>query len=111
MKFKPTLAPIQVGIFPLVNKEGLPEKARAIHNLLKKNFSTVYDSSGSIGRRYRRLDEIGVPTCVTIDHQTMEDDTVTIRYRDSMNQKRECSSDIEDILTKIMSGHTSENLI
>lgn len=100
LKLKPYLAPIQVGIFPLVTKDGLAEKASQIFSSIRKNFDAVYDESGSIGRRYRRLDESGVPFGVTVDRQTMEDDTVTVRERDSMEQVRLKSSELSDYLMK-----------
>jgi len=86
--FPTSIAPIDIAIFPLVNKDGLPEKAREVYNLLKPYFTCFYDASDSIGRRYRRQDEIGTPYCITIDHQTLQDGTVTVRYRDSMQQER-----------------------
>jgi glycyl-tRNA synthetase len=86
--FSKSLAPVQVAIFPLVNKEGMPEKAKEVHAILKHQFKCFYDASGSIGRRYRRQDEIGTPYCLTIDGDTMKDDTVTVRERDSMKQSR-----------------------
>lgn len=82
------LAPIKVAVLPLVKKDGLPEKAREVLDLLKPNMMTQYDEKDAIGRRYRRQDAIGTPYCVTIDNQTMEDNTVTIRERDSMQQQR-----------------------
>ena len=88
MKLPPALAPVKAAILPLIRKDGLPEKAREIMDKLKFNFSCQYDEKDSIGKRYRRQDAIGTPYCVTIDHQTMEDNTVTIRERDSMEQKR-----------------------
>jgi glycyl-tRNA synthetase len=88
LRFHPKVAPIQVGVFPLVKKDGLAEKAREIEEELREDFTTFYDQSGAIGRRYRRQDEIGTPYCITIDYDTMEDDTVTLRYRDSMEQVR-----------------------
>ena len=88
MKLPPALAPVKAAILPLTRKGGLPEKAREIMNQLKFNVSCQYDEKDSIGKRYRRQDAIGTPYCVTIDHQTMEDNTVTIRERDSMEQKR-----------------------
>ena len=86
--FNERLSPIQVAVFPLVNKEGMPELAQRIYQILKPHFKVFYDESGSIGRRYRRQDEIGTPFCITVDGQTMKDDTVTIRERDSMKQSR-----------------------
>ncbi len=88
LRFHPTVAPITVGVFPLVKKDGLAERAMEIEKSLRENFSTFYDQGGAIGRRYRRQDEIGTPFCVTVDYQTMDDDTVTLRYRDSMEQIR-----------------------
>jgi len=82
------VAPIQVAVFPLVNREKMPSIAKKIYNDLKKEFLCFYDDSGSIGRRYRRADEIGIPFCITVDSQTQKDSTVTIRKRDSMIQKR-----------------------
>ncbi|HXG13081.1 MAG TPA: glycine--tRNA ligase [Gemmataceae bacterium] len=88
MRFHPRLAPIKAAIFPLVNKEGMPEKAQALYRQLKGEFNVFYDDKGAIGRRYRRQDEVGTPFCITIDGQTLQDDTVTIRERDTTNQKR-----------------------
>ena len=88
LRFHPTLAPIKVGIFPLVKKEGMPEIAVNIYNDLKKYFNCFYDEKGAVGRRYRRQDEAGTPFCITIDGQTLQDQTVTLRDRDSMDQIR-----------------------
>lgn len=88
LRFHPSLAPIKVAVFPLVKKEGMPEKAHAIHNEFRKYFPSFYDQKGAVGRRYRRQDEAGTPFCVTVDGQTNEDDTVTVRDRDSMEQTR-----------------------
>jgi glycyl-tRNA synthetase len=82
------LAPIKLAVMPLVKKDGLPELAENIVKDLKFDFNCQYDDKDSIGRRYRRQDAIGTPYCITIDHQTLEDNTVTIRYRDSMEQDR-----------------------
>jgi glycyl-tRNA synthetase len=82
------LAPIKVAVLPLVKKDGLPEKAREIMDLLKFDHATTYDEKDTIGKRYRRQDAIGTPFCITIDHQTLEDNTVTIRFRDTMTQDR-----------------------
>jgi glycyl-tRNA synthetase len=84
----PKLAPIQVGVFPLVKKDGLPEIAEALRADLRKRFRTTYDEGGSIGKRYSRLDEIGTPWGITVDGQTREDGTVTLRDRDAMTQDR-----------------------
>ncbi|MEI7677689.1 MAG: glycine--tRNA ligase [Bacteroidales bacterium] len=82
------LAPVKLAVLPLVKKDGLPDKARAIINDLKFDFNCQYDEKDSIGKRYRRQDAIGTPFCVTVDHQSLEDNTVTIRHRDSMTQER-----------------------
>ncbi|MEE9586059.1 MAG: His/Gly/Thr/Pro-type tRNA ligase C-terminal domain-containing protein, partial [Nitrososphaerales archaeon] len=107
LKLKRYLAPIQVGVFPLVNKDDLPSKAREVHNILKKEFQTFYDVSGSIGRRYRRLDEVGAPLGVTIDYDTVKDDTVTLRDRDRMQQIR---VKIPELLSKIRRFYQGEEL-
>ncbi|HUL43218.1 MAG TPA: glycine--tRNA ligase [Bacteroidota bacterium] len=88
MKFHPSLAPIKAAIFPLVNRDGMPELARKIEADLRPHLRVFYDDSGAVGRRYRRQDEIGTPFCVTVDSQTLEDQTVTVRERDSMVQER-----------------------
>ena len=88
LRFHPTLAPIKVAVFPLVKKEGMPDKARSIYNDLRGYFSCFYDEKSAVGRRYRRQDEAGTPYCVTVDGQTAEDNTVTLRDRDSMEQTR-----------------------
>ena len=88
LRLDPRLAPIKAAIFPLLRKGGQPEKAHAVREALLPYFATAYDQSGSIGRRYRRQDEVGTPFGLTIDHQTMEDDTVTLRDRDSTEQVR-----------------------
>lgn len=88
LKFPAALAPVKLAVLPLVKKDGLPEIAREIMNSLKFEFNCQYDEKDSIGKRYRRQDAIGTPFCVTIDHQTKEDNQVTIRYRDSMEQER-----------------------
>ncbi len=88
LRLDPRLAPVKVAIYPLLRKGGHPEKAQAVRETLARYFTTAYDQAGSIGRRYRRQDEIGTPFGVTIDHQTMEDDTVTLRDRDTTQQER-----------------------
>lgn len=98
LKLKPYLAPMLVGVLPLMTKQGLGEKAQKIYSNLKREFDIFYDESGSIGRRYRRLEEIGVPFAVTIDKITMEDDTVTVRYRDTMQQERIKVSELQQFL-------------
>lgn len=98
LRFHPKLAPIKVAVFPLMRKEGHPEKAREIENMLRPHFKVQYDESGNIGRRYRRQDEIGTPYCVTVDHDTFQDDSVTLRDRDSMEQTRIPISGLVDAL-------------
>jgi len=88
LRFHPRLAPIKAGIFPLVKRDGMPEKARQIERQLNPFFRVFYDEGGAVGRRYRRMDEVGTPFCITVDSQTMQDDTVTIRDRDTMAQER-----------------------
>jgi glycyl-tRNA synthetase len=88
LRFHPRLAPVTVAVLPLMKKDGMPEIAGEIRAGLREDFATGYDVSGAIGRRYRRQDEAGTPFCVTIDYQTKEDGTVTLRYRDSMKQER-----------------------
>jgi glycyl-tRNA synthetase len=98
LKFPPALAPVKLSVMPLVRKDGLPEKARAIVNDLKFHFNTHYDEKDSIGKRYRRQDAIGTPYCVTVDYDTLNDDTVTLRYRDTMEQKRVNISELQSII-------------
>jgi len=94
MKFHPRLAPIKAAIFPLVKKDGMPEIACEIYGELKRHLSIFYDDKGAVGRRYRRQDEIGTPYCITIDGQTAQDGTVTIRDRDSLKQERIKKADL-----------------
>jgi len=88
MKIPPMLAPVKLAIFPLTKKDGLPEKASEIMDKLKFDFNCQYEEKDTIGRRYRRQDAIGTPFCITVDHETLKDNTVTIRYRDTMQQER-----------------------
>ena len=94
------LAPTKVAVMPLVKKDGLPEKAREIIDSLKFDFNVAYDEKDSIGKRYRRQDAVGTPFCVTVDHQTLEDNTVTVRHRDSMQQERIAISDLYAMVEK-----------
>ena len=94
------LAPIKLAVFPLTKKDGLPEKARTIIDNLKFHFTCQYEEKDTIGKRYRRQDAIGTPYCVTVDHQTLEDDTVTLRFRDSMEQKRVKIDELLGIIEK-----------
>lgn len=96
LKLHPALAPIKAAILPLVKKDGLAEKGEAIAQSLKSSFRTVYDDGGAIGKRYTRQDLIGTPYCIAVDYQTMEDDTVTIRYRDTMEQERVSISELKE---------------
>ncbi|MGQ0639098.1 MAG: glycine--tRNA ligase [Nitrososphaerota archaeon] len=100
LSLKPYLAPIHVGILSLVKKDGLAEKAEEIFSKLRTKYDTFLDHSGAIGRRYRRLDEVGAPLAVTVDHQTLQDNTVTVRMRDSMSQERIKISDLDLYITK-----------
>jgi glycyl-tRNA synthetase len=94
----PALAPFKVAILPLIKKDGLPEKAREIVSELQYDFAVQYDEKDSIGKRYRRQDAIGTPYAITIDHQSLEDNTVTIRDRDTMKQERIQLSEIHPFL-------------
>ncbi len=98
LRLKPQIAPIKAAVFPLVNKDGMPEVATRIFNNLKRDFKVFYDKAGAVGRRYRRQDEAGTPYCITIDGQTLQDETVTIRERDSMEQFRIIKDKIYDYL-------------
>ena len=100
LKLPPALAPIKLAVMPLVKKDGLPEKAEEIMKLLRLDFRCQYDEKDSIGKRYRRQDAIGTPFCITVDHQTLEDNAVTIRYRDTMEQERVAIDQLYDILKK-----------
>ena len=102
MKFHPRLAPIKAAILPLVNKEGMPDKALALYRELKQDFVVQYDDGGAIGRRYRRQDEAGTPYCFTIDGDTLKDDTVTIRDRDSLQQRRIKMNAVAEELRKLL---------
>jgi len=98
LKLPPALAPVKLAVLPLTKKDGLPDKARKIMDEMKFDFNCQYEEKDSIGRRYRRQDAIGTPYCITIDHQTMEDDTVTIRHRDSMEQDRVTINSLRDTI-------------
>ena len=100
LKLPSILAPIKVAIFPLLKKDGLPEIAKKIVEDLQFDYNVLYDEKDAVGKRYRRQDAVGTPFCITVDHQTKEDNTVTIRYRDTMEQER---ISIEQISEKINS--------
>jgi glycyl-tRNA synthetase len=99
LRLHPKLAPVKAAVLPLVNKDGQPEKAREIYEQLRELMSAEYDTGGSIGKRYRRQDEVGTPWGVTVDHQTMDDDTVTLRDRDSLEQVRIPIAELAEELT------------
>ncbi len=98
LRFNPKLAPVTVAVFPLVNKDGMPELAQTIHKNLQRRFRTQYDKSGAVGRRYRRQDEIGTPFCVTVDGESLENNDVTVRDRDTMEQDRVSIDNLEKYL-------------
>ena len=98
MKFHPRIAPIKAAVFPLVKKDGMPEVARDIYRVMKQRFPAFYDEKGAVGRRYRRQDEAGTPYCVTVDGQTLTDNTVTLRDRDTLEQRR---VRIDDVVEEI----------
>ena len=103
LKLPAVLAPIKAAVLPLVKKDGLPEVARKIIDELKWDFNVDYDEKDAVGRRYRRQDAAGTPFCITVDHQTLEDHTVTIRHRDTMKQDRIKIDELRDIITKEVS--------
>ncbi|MCK4412245.1 MAG: glycine--tRNA ligase [Candidatus Eisenbacteria sp.] len=100
----PRIAPLKAAIFPLVKKEGMPEIARRIYEELMQRFDVVYDEGGSIGRRYARMDEVGTPFCLTVDGQTLTDQTVTIRYRDTLEQERCAIDRLRERLGELIAG-------
>jgi glycyl-tRNA synthetase len=102
LRFHPRIAPTTIGVFPLVKKDGLAEIAHKLSDELCSEFRTFYDESGAIGRRYRRQDEVGTPFCVTVDYQTKEDKTVTIRLRDSMEQVRVKMAEVTPAIRKFI---------
>lgn len=103
LNLPPALAPVKAAILPLVKKDGLPDKAREILSDLRIDFNCQYEEKDAIGKRYRRQDAIGTPYCITVDHQTLEDNTVTIRERDSMNQERVSVNDVHGIIAERVS--------
>jgi glycyl-tRNA synthetase len=100
LKFPAKLAPMKLAVLPLMKKDGLPEIARKIMDDCKASFRCFYEEKDTIGKRYRRMDAIGTPFCVTVDHQTKEDNTVTIRHRDTMQQERISIDKVKEIVLK-----------
>ena len=100
LKIPSVLAPYKAAVLPLVKKDGLPEIAQTILKDLQWDFNVIYDEKDAVGRRYRRQDAIGTPFCVTVDHQTLEDNTVTLRYRDSMEQIRVEKKELSKIINQ-----------
>jgi glycyl-tRNA synthetase len=100
LKLHPSIAPVKVAVLPLVRKDGQPELAREVYTALRGRMQAEYDEGGSIGRRYRRQDEIGTPYCVTIDHESLDDGTVTVRDRDSLAQDRVAIGELPDVLAQ-----------
>jgi len=104
LKFHPSIAPIKAGVFPLVKKDGMPDVATRIAADLRRHMPVFYDDGGSIGRRYRRQDEAGTPFGVTVDGQTLEDQTVTVRHRDTLQQDRVAADQLLAYLRERISG-------
>ena len=103
MRLHPRIAPVKAAVFPLVKKDGMPEIARDLYRGLKQHFNVFYDEKGAVGRRYRRQDEAGTPFGITVDGQTLQDNTVTIRDRDSLEQIRIKLDDcVEEIRQRVM---------
>ena len=102
MRFHPRLAPIKAAVFPLVNKDGMPEAATKLYRELKPHFNVFYDDKGAVGRRYRRQDEAGTPFCITVDGDTLKDGTVTIRDRDTLKQERVPLGDVRAVIEKAL---------
>lgn len=110
LKFHPSISPVKVSVFPLMKKDGLAEKAKEVLDILKKDFVCEYDEAGSIGKRYARADEIGVPTTITCDYQTLKDNSITIRDRDTTSQIRVAIKDLKSVLWKFLEGEKLEKL-
>src|SRR5207302_6542351 len=107
LRLPPRLAPIGVAVFPLVNKDGIPEHAERVYAQLHRRFTAFFDDSGSIGRRYARMDEIGTPFSVTVDHETLEGKGVTVRERDSQKQFRVSEGELADTIERLLSGEAT----
>ena len=106
LRLHPALAPFKAAIFPLTKKDGLPEKAREIMDALKFDFNCIYEEKDAIGKRYRRQDAIGTPFCITVDHDSLNDNTVTLRYRDTMEQERVPVSELRRIIDEKVNFRT-----
>ena len=104
MAFAPSVAPIKVGVFPLLRRDGMPERARAITDTLRREWNVFYDEKGSIGKRYRRMDEAGAPLCITIDRETLEGEGVTVRNRDTLEQVRIADDQVSAFVSDAMRG-------
>ena len=102
LRLAPRLAPVPVAVFPLVSKDGLAERARSVWRMVRRRWRAAYDDSGSIGKRYARMDEVGTPFCVTIDHDTLHDGMVTVRERDTTAQQRIPEASLTDSLAKML---------
>ena len=103
LKLPAILAPVKAAVLPLVKKDGLPEIAQEIIDELQWDYNVIYDEKDAVGRRYRRQDAAGTPFCITVDHQTIEDNTVTIRYRDTMEQERISIAEISEKMKETIS--------
>ena len=111
LRLPAVLAPVKAAVLPLIKKDGLPEKAREVLQMLTFDVNTQYDEKDSIGKRYRRQDAIGTPYCITIDHTTLEDNTVTLRERDAMTQERVSIDKLRDIiLDKVSLGQALKKI-
>lgn len=106
----PRIAPVKAAVFPLVNKDGMPELARKVFEGLQSDFNVFYDASGAVGRRYRRQDEAGTPFCITVDSQTLQDETVTIRDRDTMKQDRVSARGLKGVLKMRIGGNQERGM-
>jgi glycyl-tRNA synthetase len=105
LRFHPRLAPIKAAVLPLVkNKPELVAKAEAVYKKLQRRYHVTYDTAGAIGRRYRRMDEVGTPFCITVDFETLDDDTVTLRERDSTEQRRMSVPELLESLEEQIEG-------
>ena len=107
LRIPPAIAPIKAAVLPLIKKDGLPEKAKEVLDQLRINHNVHYDEKDAIGRRYRRQDAIGTPLCITVDHNTLNDNAVTVRERDGMTQERVAISDLASYVDNICLLYTS----